>query len=77
MLKLSPVISSIYIVFQVPLESGVHVMSQVVVSICPGFGSRGTGPAAKASSAVDRIIVGKMIQENIRKCSLGVKESRF
>jgi hypothetical protein len=65
-LKLSPVMSSMFIVFHSPVGSGVHPIAQVPPSssICPGSGIVGLG-LAKTTNAKDKTKAEKAPRENI------------
>lgn len=58
--------SSMFIVFQVPVESGVHpiVQAEPGLKTSPGPGDEGVG-SAKTTNAMDKTKVGKATRKNI------------
>ena len=63
---LSPVMSSMLSVFQVPVVSGVHAIAQAAPAwkTCPGPGSVGV-TSAKATNAMDKKRAEKALRENM------------
>ena len=63
---LSPVMSSMLSVFQVPVVSGVHTIGQAAPAwkTCPGPGSVGV-TSAKATNAMDKKKAEKALRENM------------